>query len=51
MESDYDRLFDHYKYGTTVFSPLGGGFLTGKYNEGIVPDDSRVATFKNDPII
>jgi voltage-dependent potassium channel beta subunit len=26
--------------GTTIFSPLAGGLLTGKYNEGI-PEDSR----------
>jgi len=27
--------------GTTVWSPLAGGFLCGKYNEGIIPVDSR----------
>jgi aryl-alcohol dehydrogenase-like predicted oxidoreductase len=29
--------------GFTVFSPLGGGLLTGKYNDG-VPEGSRGAT-------
>ena len=29
-----------YNYGTTIWSPLRSGFLTGKYNDGI-PDDSR----------
>jgi aryl-alcohol dehydrogenase-like predicted oxidoreductase len=29
--------------GLTVFSPLGGGLLTGKYNDG-VPEGSRGAT-------
>jgi len=34
-------LFDKYKYGTTVWSPLAGGFLTGKYIDGI-PVGSRM---------
>jgi aryl-alcohol dehydrogenase-like predicted oxidoreductase len=34
MEVDYSRLFDHYGLGTTVWSPLAGGILTGKYNDG-----------------
>jgi len=36
-------LQDEYGLGTTVWSPLGGGLLTGKYNNGI-PADSRFAT-------
>lgn len=44
MEKDYLRLFDVYKYGTTIWSPLMGGLLSGKYNEGI-PEESRVAIF------
>jgi aryl-alcohol dehydrogenase-like predicted oxidoreductase len=28
--------------GTTIWSPLAAGFLTGKYNDGI-PEDSRLA--------
>lgn len=40
MESDYRRLFEKYGYGTTVWSPLLGGILTGKYNDGI-PEESR----------
>ena len=31
--------------GFTVFSPLGGGLLTGKYNDGI-PEGSRATTSK-----
>ena len=42
MEKEYARLFQDYKYGTTIFSPLGGGLLTGKYQNGI-PADSRGA--------
>ncbi len=42
FERDYDRLFRDYRYGTTVWSPLASGLLTGKYNHGI-PKDSRGA--------
>lgn len=42
MEKEYLRLFADYGYGTTIFSPLGAGLLTGKYNNGI-PADSRGA--------
>ena len=39
-------LFKRYKMGTTIWSPLNSGILTGKYIEGI-PEDSR-AKLKND---
>ena len=42
MEKEYVRLFADYGYGTTIFSPLAAGLLTGKYNNGI-PTDSRGA--------
>lgn len=42
MEKEYARLFKDYGYGATIFSPLGAGLLTGKYQHGI-PDDSRGA--------
>lgn len=42
VEKEYARLFADYGYGTTIFSPLGAGLLTGKYNNGI-PADSRGA--------
>jgi len=42
MEKEYARLFKDYGYGTTTFSPLGAGLLTGKYQNGI-PADSRGA--------
>lgn len=35
----------------TLFKPLDGGFLTGKYNSGEIPKDSRYATSKDDPWI
>jgi len=44
FEQEYARLFKDYGYGSTTFSPLAFGMLTGKYNKGI-PKDSR-ATLK-----
>jgi voltage-dependent potassium channel beta subunit len=42
MEQDYLPVFKNKGLGTTIWSPLGAGFLTGKYNEGI-PTDSRLS--------
>ena len=42
FEKEYARLFADYGYGSTIWSPLASGMLTGKYNEGI-PADSRGA--------
>ncbi|KAF8971880.1 voltage-gated potassium channel beta-2 subunit [Flammula alnicola] len=42
-EKEYDPLYQKYGLGTTVFSALAGGLLTGKYNDGI-PAGSRFAT-------
>jgi voltage-dependent potassium channel beta subunit len=39
---EYQRVYKDYEYGTTTFSPLANGLLTGKYNQGI-PADSRAA--------
>lgn len=41
-EREYSLLYEEYNLGLTPFSPLKGGILTGKYNEGI-PEDSRFA--------
>jgi len=43
FEVEYEPLFQQFKYGTTIWSPLASGLLTGKYNDG-VPEDSRFAT-------
>jgi len=40
MEVEFGPLFDKHGYGTTIWSPLCGGVLTGKYNESI-PEESR----------
>jgi voltage-dependent potassium channel beta subunit len=39
---DYERVYKDYGYGTTTFSPLANGLLTGKYSKGI-PADSRAS--------
>ena len=41
VESAYTHLFEKYGLGTTVWSPLGGGILTGKYNDANIPEGSR----------
>jgi aryl-alcohol dehydrogenase-like predicted oxidoreductase len=43
FEVEYAPLYEQFKYGTTIWSPLASGLLTGKYNDGI-PKDSRFAT-------
>jgi len=43
FEAEYGPLYKLYNYGTTIWSPLYQGILTGKYNDGI-PADSRFAT-------
>jgi voltage-dependent potassium channel beta subunit len=42
MELEYSRLFQGIGLGTTIWSPLASGVLTGKYSSGI-GDDSRMA--------
>lgn len=45
FEVEFKPLFEQFGYGTTIWSPLASGLLTGKYNDGI-PEDSRFATNK-----
>jgi aryl-alcohol dehydrogenase-like predicted oxidoreductase len=42
VEQEYARLYEDIGLGTTIWSPLASGLLTGKYRDGI-PDDSRAA--------
>ena len=44
FEVEYDPIFRRYQMGTTIWSPLASGALTGKYLDGI-PEGSR-ATLK-----
>ena len=42
FEIEYKPIFDEYNIGTTIWSPLASGALTGKYLEG-VPEGSRAS--------
>ena len=42
MEVDYAPIFNNVGMGTTIWSPLASGILTGKYNNGI-PEGSRMS--------
>lgn len=46
FEHEYRRLFSENGYGSTVWSPLAGGILSGKYNDGVIPEGSRYDNFK-----
>jgi voltage-dependent potassium channel beta subunit len=43
FEDEYAPLYKELGYGTTTFSPLYGGLLTGKYNAGKIPEGSRAS--------
>jgi voltage-dependent potassium channel beta subunit len=42
VETEYARLYEDLGLGTTTWSPLASGLLSGKYNAG-VPADSRAS--------
>jgi voltage-dependent potassium channel beta subunit len=48
VEKEYAKLYDVVGLGTTIWSPLASGLLTGKYNEGI-PEDSRAQSHPDLP--
>lgn len=41
VEREYSKLYRDIGLGTTIWSPLASGLLTGKYNDG-VPEGSRL---------
>ncbi len=41
VEMEYELLYKNFGIGTTIWSPLGSGLLSGKYSSGI-PTDSRI---------
>jgi len=43
VEVEYAPLYEDFGMGTTIWSPLASGLLTGKYNDG-VPAGSRLAS-------
>lgn len=42
VEREFHRLYETIGLGTTIWSPLASGILTGKYNDGI-PEGSRLS--------
>ena len=42
VEKEYARLYAWMGLGTTIWSPLASGLLTGKYNDGL-PDGTRAS--------
>ena len=47
VEQEFLPLYRELGLGTTIWSPLASGLLTGKYNHGI-PGDTRLADPKNE---
>lgn len=41
IEDDLKPLYEERGLGTTIWSPLAGGILTGKYSGGTLPEGSR----------
>jgi len=41
FEVEFRPLYERFGYGTTVLGPLCGGVLSGRYNDGNIPNDAR----------
>ena len=46
FEKHLQPVIEKYRLGVTSYSPLGGGFLTGKYSKDKLPDSKRAETTK-----
>ena len=42
FEVEYSQIYKTVGLGTTIWSPLASGILTGKHNDGFPPEDSRL---------
>ena len=42
VEKEYKPIYKEFGMGTTIWSPLASGLLTGKYNQDI-PEDTRIS--------
>lgn len=51
LEVEFVPLFEKFGYGTTTWSPLAGGFLTGKYSQGSARENARYSDAKMDPLV
>ena len=43
IEKEYKLIYETVGLGTTIWSPLASGLLSGKYNDGKIPKGSRMA--------
>ena len=41
VEIEYAPLYERFGLGTTIWSPLASGLLSGKYNDGKIPPGTR----------
>ena len=51
VEVSLPHFFDHYGLGTTVWSPLASGLLSGKYNDGVFPENTRLGDPKTSDFV
>lgn len=42
VDHDFTKLYEEIGLGTTIWSPLCSGVLTGKYNDGMPEEDTRL---------
>ena len=50
FEDELANVSRREKVSLIPYSPLGGGVLSGKYNDGKWPEPARFTTYRNDPI-
>ena len=51
VEKEYAPLYPKYGTGLTTFSALKGGFLTGKYDSEVIPENTRLHSAAKDNYI
>ena len=51
MEVGLKEMFEEKKLGTTIWGPVCGGLLTGKFNDGKRPEGSRGALATGHPYL
>jgi aryl-alcohol dehydrogenase-like predicted oxidoreductase len=47
IDNEYFSLFESEGLGCMAWGPLGGGFLTGKYQQDVTPNDGRISQSDN----
>ena len=47
-EKEYRPLYERYGYGTMIWSPLAKGILSGKFNEGNIPEETSFLKYGPD---